>query len=310
MIALAAVLGAQASKIYIDNFSINVGEVKTVQVKLDNTASNLQGMLFDIYINANAGSALQIVSAPVKAGLTNRSDINFNAAQPEGSNMFRVYLFSSSNTPITGSGVIASFQVACIGHTPNPAGMGIKNASIDDGEDPTYLNNTSTSVSIITTDAKITADNLKFTNGQTKKVQFSLNTSLPVCNLQADIIGHNLTPDFSSVTLVGTAANTHEITVSSVYGRVVIMSQSQALLPKNTPIFEMNFTANDYADDFGYCIALDEVYLSDASLSGLYILPDHYLTPVKQGYDVNGDGKINVSDVTALINKILGVISK
>ena len=309
MIALAAVLGAQASKIYIDNFSINVGETKTVQVKLDNTTSNLWGMLFDVYINANAGTVLQFVSAPVKAGLTNRSDITFNTFQPE-SNLYRVYLSSSTNTSITGSGVIASFQVKCIGHTPNPAGMGIKNASIDEGGDPTYLNNTSTSVSIITTDAKITADNLKFTNGQTKKVQFSLNTSLPVCNLQADIIGHNLTPDFSSVTLVGSAANTHEITVSSIYGRVVIMSQSQALLPQNTPIFEMNFTANDYAEDFGYVIALDEVYLSDASLSGLYSLPDHFLTPVKQGYDVNGDGKINVSDVTALINKILGIISK
>ena len=71
----------------------------------------------------------------------------------------------------------------------------------------------------------------------------------------------------------------------------------------------MKITASTIAQEYDYALLMKGISLSDASAND-YHLPDHIFTSEKQGYDVNGDGKVNVMDVTTLINKILGVISK
>ena len=149
MIALAAVLGAQAASLFIDDFSISVGETKTVEVKFDNTGGDgVKAMMFYVYIDANSTAYLEFASAPVKAGLTNRSDINFQVSQPDGSNMYLVGF--SSNTPITGSGVVASFKVKCKSSSHLPLGMSVKNIYVYDGSGrPTYLQNTVTKVTTL-----------------------------------------------------------------------------------------------------------------------------------------------------------------
>ena len=313
MIALAAVLGAQASSIYMNNFSINVGATKTVEVRLNNTTSSgIMALQFDVYIETNSTSYLEFASAPVKAGITNRSDIQIQTNKPDGSNMYRVILYPTSSTLITGSGVIASFQVKCVGNTSNSAAMNmsIKNAIISSSAGTSEnLQNTQTVVTVPTPDVVLTADNMTFTDGQTKKVKFSLNTSLNISSLMLDLSGVNLTPDVSTVTLLGTVANTHYKQVNSSLGRVIISSTSNALLPKGTPIFELNVAANNNVQKYGCSLTITNCNASDPS-ANTYYLPDHSLVPIKQGYDVNGDGEVNVMDVTTLINKILGVISK
>ena len=309
VIALAAVLGAQAASLFIDDFSINVNETKTVEVKFDNTGGNgVKVMMFYVYIESNATAYLEFASAPVKAGLTNKSDIIFQVSQPEGTNMYLVSF--SSNAPITGSGVVASFKVKCKRSSHIPLVMSVKNVYLDDGSGrPTYLQNTETKVTTLSVDAMITADNMTFTNGQTKKVKFTLNSSTPFSSLFFDLSASNLSIEYSSLALIGNATNTHNLTVNPLNGSVFIYNSTNTPLPLNTPLFEMKITASTIAQEYDYALLMKDINLSDASAIDYY-LPDHLFTATKQGYDVNGDGKINVSDVTALINKILGVISK
>ena len=315
MMALIAAMSVQASSVYISNFSISSGQTKTVYVYLNNTMPNILAMQCDIYLP----DELDFASAPVRYGLSNNSSYNFGASQYDGSGTnYRMYriLISTYGTPfITSSGYIASFQVKCrANNAAGSAKINVKNIQLSGYtnnplDDPQFdtPSDTQTTVTFPTPDAYFTTNEISLNNGQTKKIQFTLNTSLNITDLVFDLTGINLTPNVSSLTLLGTAANTHTRQVNASLGRVLITSSSNAILPKGTPIFELNVTANNNAQKYGYSLNLINCNLSDPSANA-YFLPDHSFVPVKQGYDVNGDGNIDVNDVTQLINKILGHI--
>ena len=318
-LSVVASLSATAqNKLYINDFSINPGETKQVELMLDNEVA-FTALQADIFLPD--GLSIEKEDGEYVFDLTNRKGRDHTISSADVANgAIRILIASQTLKVISGnSGAIATFNIVASNSFNDVANIEIKNVTASDTDLNQY--NLPVSSCMVTEEGATFADKLyindfSINHGETKQVEIMLDNETVFTALQADIF----LPSTLSIEkedgeyifdLTDRKGRNHTISSTRLSNgaiRFMITSQTLKEFSGNSgAIVTFNIIA-DAAFSGQHIIEIRNVIAGEVDQTE-HILPNtSCIVSEEQGSitgDVNCDGYVTSADITALYSYLL-----